>query len=45
VAALLKTFGVEKSVELQQDEAVQALEQLKDLGGPPAATGMAGKTA
>jgi hypothetical protein len=45
VAALLKTFGVAKSVELQQDEAVQVLEQLKDLGGPSVGTGMAGKTA
>jgi hypothetical protein len=36
VAAVLKTFGVEKSVELRQDEANEVLEKLKGLTTPPA---------
>ncbi|MEW6682635.1 MAG: hypothetical protein AB1451_06895 [Nitrospirota bacterium] len=45
VAAVLKTFGVEKSVELRQDEADQVLAQLKDLAVPPAPTGTDATTA
>ena len=45
VAAVLKTFGVEKSVELRHDEGEQVLAQLKDLAGPPAPTGTDATTA
>ncbi|MFZ5862429.1 MAG: hypothetical protein ACOYXR_06300 [Nitrospirota bacterium] len=45
VAAVLKTFGVVKSVELRRDEADEVLKRLKDMSVPPEGSAVDAKTA
>lgn len=45
VAAVLKTFGIEKSVELRKDEADEVLKRLKDMSVPTEGSAVDAKTA